>query len=459
MPTKPIFKIRSNSADAVLNAIRNSASVNYQNLVPYASRESNNIQKIGAIIMDMPQLQNEFINTLVNRIARVLITSRSYKNPWRFFKKGLMEFGSTVEEIFVDLIDVQEQSMERAEAEVFKRHIPEIKSAFHTINYNEVYPVTIEQKRLRRAFLSWSGVDELIAYIVEKVYTSAEYDEFQVMKYMLAVRITEGLMYAKQIPTVQTSNMKEIAAIIKGISNDITFMKRQYNIAGVANHSEKERQYLIMNSYFDAAFDVEVLASAFNMDKAQFMGHHVLVDGFGDLDINRLSKLFATNPTYQEFSAEELTALNNIPAVLVDEDFFMVFDNFLQFDENFNGLGPYWNYFYHTDKTFSTSPFAPAILFVQGTPTVTSVTVSPETANVAPGGSLLLTANVVTSNYASQGVSWSLDVDEDVAVIGYTGLLEVASTATGTITVTATSIFDPTKKDTATITVGTGGTG
>ena len=168
---------------------------------------------------------------------------------------------------------------------------------------------------------------------------------------------------------------------IKGISNTFTFLKTKYNVAGVATKSDKSEQYLIVNADFDATMDVEVLATAFNMEKAEFMGHKVLVDSFGDLDIDRLNELFKDDPNYMEISEDDLSKLDDIPAILVDENWFMIFDNFQSFTENYNGQGLYWNLFYHVWKTFSVSPFANNALFVAGTPTVTSVTVSPKTAN------------------------------------------------------------------------------
>ena len=135
-------------------------------------------------------------------------------------------------------------------------------------------------------------------------------------------------MYPVTIPTVQESNMKSIVSAIKGVSNNYEFMSADYNVAGVQTFTKKSDQYLLVNSKFDAVMDVEVLASAFNMDKAEFAGRRVLVDSFGKLDIERLNVLFADDPTYTEIGASDLQALDAIPCILVDKDWFMIFDNF-----------------------------------------------------------------------------------------------------------------------------------
>lgn len=452
MPVKPKIRTLTTSAADILNVIRNNASVDYRNYVPKAdANDVESVRTIGAIIMDYPALQNEFLNALVNRIGRVMLTSKMYSNPIAFFKKGVLEYGESIEEIFVNIAKVQEFNPEIAEQEVFKRVVPDVRAAFHIMNYQKFYKATVTQEQLKQAFLSWDGVTDLIARIVDSMYTGANYDEFLVMKYLLARHILDGRVYPVTVPTVNAENAKAIVTTVKGVSNKLTFMNSEYNPAAVRTFTEKFDQYMIVNSVFDATMDVNVLASAFNMDKAEFLGHRVLIDGFGDLDVARLGEIFAGDPTYHEPSQAELTALNAIPAVIVDKDWFMVFDMLTQFTEQYNGQGLYWNYFYHVWKTFSVSPFANSVLFVPGTPSVTSVTVSPTTASVPKGGSVSLSAVVATEYFAPQTVVWtSSAADVKVSAAGVVTVDADAKSASATIT--ATSAFDETKTATCEIT-------
>lgn len=454
MPVKPKIRTLTTSAADILNVIRNNASVDYRNYVPKAdANDVESVRTIGAIIMDYPALQNEFLNALVNRIGRVMLTSKMYSNPIAFFKKGVLEYGESIEEIFVNIAKVQEFNPEIAEQEVFKRVVPDVRAAFHIMNYQKFYKATVTQEQLKQAFLSWDGVTDLIARIVDSMYAGANYDEFLVMKYLLARHILDGRVYPVTVPTVNADNAKAIVTTVKGVSNKLTFMNSDYNPAAVRTFTDKTDQYMIVNSVFDATMDVNVLASAFNMDKAEFLGHRVLIDGFGDLDVARLGEIFAGDPTYNEPSQDELTALNAIPAVIVDKDWFMVFDMLTQFTEQYNGQGLYWNYFYHVWKTFSVSPFANSVLFVPGTPSVTSVAVSPTTVTIPKGGSAALSCVVVTEYFAPQTVVWTSNAaDVKVSVSGVVTVDADATSATATIT--ATSAFDDTKKATCTVTVG-----
>lgn len=453
MPVKPKIVTLTNASVDILNAIRNNASVNYRDHVPMATSDADSIREIGAVIMDYPALQNEFLSALVNRIGKVLLTSKTYDNPWAMFKKGMLEFGESIEEVFVNIAKPFQFDPAVAESQVFKRQIPDVRSAFHIMNYQKYYKTTIENDRLRQAFLSWQGITDLIAKIVDSLYTGANYDEFITMKYMVARHILNGRMYPVSIPEVTTANMKNIVSTIKGISNKFEFLSSSYNIAGVMNTSKKKEQYMLVNSDFDAIMDVEVLASAFNMDKAEFAGRRVLVDSFGSLDVERLNELFKDDPTYVEIGQDELTALDAIPAVLVDKEWFMIFDNYNNFTEQYNGEGLYWNYWYHVWKTFSVSPFANNALFIPGTPSVTSVTVTPSALTVEAGQSVALSVAVETNYFAPKTVTWTSNT-EGVTVNGAGIVIVGADVAPGTsVTITATSTFDNNKSGTCTITV------
>lgn len=451
MPVKPHIKTLTNSSVDILNAIRNSSTTNYKEYVPIATPNTESLREIGTIIMDSPNLQNEFLNALVNRIGRVIVTSKLYDNPLKMFKKGILEFGETIEEIFVNIAKPFQYDTSTSEQTVFKREMPDVRSSFHIMNYQKYYKVTIQNEQLRQAFLSWDGITNLIAKITESMYTSANYDEFQVIKYLLAKHIINGTMHTETI--LDNLALEKKVSAIKAISNKFTFPRSDYNLAGVVNQTLKDNQYILVNADFEAEMSVEVLATAFNMNKAEFIGHEVLVDGFGDIDIDRLNKLFEGDNTYTELSQDELDALNKIPAVLVDENFFMIFDNLIKFTEIYNGEGLYWNYWLHTWKTFSVSPFANNTVFVPAIPTVTDVTVSPSTLTLNKNSSFTFTANVTTTNFASKEVDWT--VDSDNATISKSGMVTILDSAkTGNkITVTATSVYDNDKKGESTITI------
>lgn len=345
----------------ILNVIRQNASYDYQQNVPVVATV-NDIPKVGEIIYGTPAFANQFINALVNRIAIVRVQSATFNNPYSILKKGYIEYGETVEDIFVSIAKAVDFNVEKAAKREFQRTIPDVRSAFHVMNWRVMYPVTIQDENLRQAFLSIEGVQNLITKIVDAVYTAAEYDEFLLFKYLLIKAISHGKMYPTSIGA--GTDLSEAAVQFRGTSNLLPFMSSEYNEAGVKTNTPKERQVIFMDAMFNAQFDVNVLASAFNMDKADFMGRLFLIDNWTDFDNERFDIIRANSDGIEEVTADELALLANVKAVILDDNWFQVYDNNNKFTEKYVASGLYWNYFYHTWKTVSNSPFANAVVFV-----------------------------------------------------------------------------------------------
>ena len=352
----------------ILNTIRMNASYEYQSSVPSITK-AEEIPKVGEVICGYPAMANQFLTTLINRIAAVRVKSATFNNPYEPLKKGYLEFGETIEEIFVNIAKGVEYSAEKAESREFKRTVPDVKSAFHIMNWRVMYPVTIQDEDLRRAFLSIDGVQDLIARIVDAVYTAANYDEFLLFKYMLIKSIASGKLYPVAF---DATNLKKAAVEFRGKSNLLPFMSSKYNAAGVKNTTPKDRQAIFMDAEYNAAFDVEVLASAFNMEKADFMGRLHLIDDWASFDNERFDIIRTNSDGLEAVSSEELALMANVKAVLIDEDWFQIYDNNNKFTEKYVASGLYWNYFYHTWKTVSWSPYANAIVFVDDAATVSA---------------------------------------------------------------------------------------
>jgi len=353
----------------IINTIRQNAGYEYQSLVPQITSE-HDIPAVGEVLFGYPALANQFLNALVNRIALVAIKSATFNNPYNRLKKGYLEFGQTIEDVFVEIAKAREFSAEKAEARELKRTLPDVRSAFHTMNWRVQYPVTIQDEDLRMAFVSVDGVRDLIAKIVDGVYNGAEYDEFLLFKYLLIKGVSHGMMYPVSIG--DGTNMKTAAVQFRGTSNDMTFLHTKYNMNGVHTKTDKGNQIIFMDSYFNAQYDVDVLASAFNMDKATFMGSLYLIDDFTSFDNERFSVIRENSDMIEEVTSDELALLANVKAIIVDEEWFQVYDNNNRFTQVYVSSGMYWNYNYNVWKTVSTSPFSNAVAFVTSNATITA---------------------------------------------------------------------------------------
>ena len=425
-----------NGAD-VLNVIRNNASAVYQDRIPEATAE--NLHEVGDAILTFEAQSNEFVNALINRIGLIILNNRMASNPLGVLKKGRLAVGETIEEIYIDVIKAQTYDPRAAQDTLFKRHLPAVSSVFHSVNSELNYPLTISNEQLRKAFMSYDSLDRFIAGLVDSMYKSATLDEFIQMKQLISEWNKSGRFIIEPItPVTDAATAREAMIKIKAVSDGMTIFNNQMNYAGVWTNTPKDEQYLITTPDFNARMDVDVLAAAFHMDKAEFAGHVIVVDNIGDL------------------------ADAGIEAILVDRNWYQVYDYLRTFKTAYNGEGLYWNYFYHVWMVYSLSPFANAVAFGTAKPTVTAVTVNPAAATVKPGGSVQITTSVTGTGDPTSKCTFAISGATDPeTVVSPMGKVVLGSKETGSlgnsknqITVTATSVQDTSKTATCTITVG-----
>lgn len=431
-------KLDARSID-ILNVIRNNASYAYQKDVPEITKEQD-IPKVGEILFGNPTHANEFINALVNRIALVRVQSATFNNPYKHLKKGYLEFGESVEDIFVGIIKAVKYDPEKAPSREFKRTLPNVQSVFHVTNWRVMYPITIEKQALRRAFTSADGVTNLISTIINQVYTSAEYDEYLLFKYLLIKTISHGKVYPQPIVT---ADMNSVAVAFRGKSNLLPIdMTGRFNELHVQNNTPIKNQCIFMDADFNAKFDVEVLASAFNLNKAEFIGKLHLIDDFSSFDNERFEAIREESTELEEVTEDELALMKDVKGVLLDEEWFQVYDNLFEFNETPVGSGLYWNYWLHCWKTVSYSPFANAIVFVDSTASIA------KPANI--------TVKITGKDISEVGTIFTLNVQDDTATLAPNTLNFVQTetlTADGIAVQKYGAVIIPSTKSTSEITL------
>jgi len=347
-----------------LNMIRNELGGAYAKAVPVA--DERNIGEVGIGINSLPEHRNSFLNQLVDRIGLVVIKHKSLNNPLGKFKKGTMPLGYTIEEIYTDITKAKKFDPADAESTLYKREIPDTKAFFHQRNREDFYEQTVSQAELKAAFVSYQNLDNFVTGIFEALYNSAEVDEYLYMRKLIDEFYAKGFFHHVKVeaPTDEASG-KKLVKKIRATARKLTLGmgSRKYNHTGVHTRSEIEGLHLFITADTEAEIDVEVLAAAFNMGKADFMGKVTVIDEFAD-------------PTIQ--------------AALVDEDWFMCYDNNIEMTNVYNAKGLYWNYFYHVWQTLSCSTLENAVVFSTAdapTPTEPKATIDPKTASVKAGES------------------------------------------------------------------------
>ncbi len=408
----------------IVNAIRNSVGDSFQKYVPLASVD--NIAEVGAGILVNQSIQNEFITSLVDRIGLVVLKKISLTNSLKKFKKGAMPMGRTIEEIFVDITKGKKYDPDSSAETVFKREIPNVKTLFHERNRQDFYEQTIQDDSLKSAFVSWANFENFTTQIISAIYNSAEVEEYEYMVMLVDNYYSKGLFTVVKVDKPDTETAaKDFIKKLRATATKMTLPtgSREFNSLAVRTRSEMDDLHLLIDADLEAQVDVDVLAKAFNMDRTNFVGKVTVIDGF---------------------------ASAGLEAVLIDKDWYMVYDNLLKLETIRNPKGLYWNYFYHVWQTLSVSRFENAVAFVSGdVAPVTQVIVDPTILSLRAGNTFQFNSYVRQNDKEKRDVVWSVTGSTGTVVAGGTsisqsGILTLDKDQTGQLSVKATVTYiDP----------------
>lgn len=459
MATRPIVKNLNATSVGILNWVLANQS-GYLAGAPAVQNTVESIRQVGEFINAYQPRQNQFLSSLVNRIGLVIVSSKAYSNPWKWIKKGTLDYGEAIEDIYVNLAKVEnfhaDGSTNDLLADLFGTRKPDVQAAFHQMNFQKKYPVTVSEDQLRTAFTSFDGVNNLIEYIVQSLYTAFEYDELCVYQYMLGRLAIEGKIKSITIPAVVDKDTAEGAVeAIKNVSDEMTFLKTKYNMAGVFTHTAKTEQYVLKSIDVNNKLSVKVLAPAFNMDEVTFAGHQVLLDDYDEAKLVRMNELLGDNPEFVAFTEDEVSKLRNIKAYVLDEGFLFQYDKLVKMTEQNIPNELKWNYFLHHWALFSASPFKNACAFTTDVADVTEIAVTPSEASIFTGQTMQFEATVKGTGLFDADVEWSIaGANSEDTVINRSGQLTIGKDEDAeSITVTATSVAKSSVAGEATVAV------
>ena len=422
----------------ILNSIRstimaNGSVIDYADRIPEATQD--NLKDIGKALFSYEPAMNQFLNELINRIGMVYVHDKLYNNKLKFLKRGYLEYGDSIEEIFVDLAKAIHYVPAPAtgnECDVYKQYKPEIVSAFHRVNREDTYPITINEEMLKRAFTGYQAFSSFVAGIFNSVYRADEVDEYILFKQLLGETLSNSYLVQVTKPTDKTtSEAFSIAMRSNGLA--LEYVSRKYNSAGVATNTDLSDQILILRSDIVPVIDVTQLANNFNLNLAQpISGRIIVIDDFGQGN-------------------------DNIIGGIIDRDFSMIYDTVYKTDSIYNPRHLYWNYFLHHHQIIASSPFANAIGFTTETivPAIESLTVLPATQSIAKGYSNSVRTVVDFVGDIDTSVTYSIaTATSDNTHVTESGEVFIGADETAsTLTVTATSVANGEKTATATINV------
>ena len=413
----------------VFNVIRSNASEVYMNTVPSATES--NIQLISNILFNdaYQPLLNEFVTNLINRIGLTIVRNKSYDNPLAIFKKGSMPLGTDIQDIFTNPAEAEQYEYSNtAMAKLLTITDPDTHVAYYQRNRKDLYTKTISREGLQGAFVSWDKFEEFISSITTSLYSGNYISEFEYTKALIDGAYDNDKVIVETVTNpIDEATAKAFLKKVRALYNKLSFPSTQYNAyskfsgakGSIKTWTDKDRVVLIIKADAMAEVDVEALASAFNIDKADFMGRVIQVDSFEN---------------------------EEIIGVICDEAWLQIYDNILRFDEFYNARVMAWNEYLHAWGTFAICPFANAVVLATAQPQpATAVSVTDVSVNV--GATANVTVTLTPSNATSELTYESSD--ETVFTVSSLGVVKGVGAGTGTLTVKT----DNGLSDNATVTV------
>lgn len=346
MVDKRIAVLKDKSNVAIADRIRNNASMEYRNRIPEATQAG--IEATLEALVSYRPHWNEFVDALVNRIGTVYARNISWTNPLAEFKRGMLSYGDTIEEIQVGLLEshLYDPDRDYMEKTLFGRELPEVQSNFHTVNRQEFYKVTVNDMLLRRAFLESGGLNSFVSQLMEAPSTSDQWDEFLLTTSLFETYESNGGFYHVNVPNAadlssDATDARGALRKMRAMADTIKFPSTRYNAAGMPTFANPEDLLLFVTPEFNAAIDVEALAGAFNVDKADLHGRIVPIP-------------------------KEHFRIDGAQAIMTTKDFFVIADTLLENTSQQNAANIHTNYFLHHHSIISASRFVPAVLFWDG---------------------------------------------------------------------------------------------
>ena len=368
----------------------------YQEQVPVVNHYTSS-QVYGQSLLALPSdMRNKFIQALVNRIAYTKFVMDYFENPLQELAGDDLPLGAIGQEIYVNPARGRVYNIDDF-AGLLAKYESDVKTEYSEINFDVQYPVTIIRKELEKAFVSWGDFESFLMGISTSLYNGAYIDDYKYTKKLISNAYATNSV---QMETFSFSNASaptadELKGFVKKLRKaflDFKSPSTAYNawskVGGygrsIVSWSKPEDVVLFISNFLASELDVEVLASAFNMDKADLMGKVYYVDSF---DI------------YDDEGTKQFDG-SNIYALICDKRWFKIRTKDMFMDEFYNANNRSWQQYLNVIKSFNYSLFANAYMLVGAIPTyhITSASFAETSPTVEENAKITLHLNTIPFN-------------------------------------------------------------
>lgn len=347
-----------------LNAIRE-ASVSegtiYHQYLPIVD-ENTDIGSFGTPILNNTPVMNEFMNRLVNRIVYTSFENKYFNNPLQILEGDRIPLGYSGQEIYINPAKGRKYDVNDF-AGLLVKYESDLKVQYTTINMDLQYPVTVSRHKLKQAFVSWDALDNFVMELSNSLYNGAYIDEFRFTKGLVSAAYSSNQVQVRTISAISSeATAKTFVQTARELFLNMQLPSTEYNawtkVGGygreVLTYSRPEDIVFLIRNDVRAYLDVNVLAEAFNMSKADLLGRIIPVDNFDQYDDNG-TKIF-------DGSA--------IIGFIGDSSWFRIKRQDMYLDEFYNANNRTWQYYLNLTKMYNYSLFANGVVLATSAPSV-----------------------------------------------------------------------------------------
>lgn len=385
-----VLTAQGKDLSVVLNAIRSTASSAYQTTVPMAT--ASNIMDVGSAVLNAPvAIRNEFMSNLYNKVGLTLIDSPVIENEFSFLKKGTLEYGQMIEDIYVGLAQAETYITGMHDGDTGYpdpfaiKKLPHF-SAFYSTILSRQYTVTRHLTDLKKAFHSGGGVEQFVAGMMNALVSGENYDDMRATIGLIARQIEAAqtatnfkgnvhlltdynTKYSKTLTATTAFNdqgfIKYFANQLKKYSKRLRHLRTDMNIAGVQQTLPQNKQRIMMLEDITVDFDTELMAWAYNSKE-------FLLNGVDEIDA--WYSIGADNAQPPVVSPESIvrkadftnsaTGSSQCIAMIYDVDMIKIYNKERIASDQANNKGNYWNMFMSLEDIYACSPYKNFVCFM-----------------------------------------------------------------------------------------------
>lgn len=379
-------------------------------------------------------LMNEFFKVLIKRIVYTQVVSiRLFNSPLAFLEGEKMPLGYIGQEIFINPAKGRKFDVNDF-AGLLAKYEADVKVQYMHLNSDIQYPVTITRAKLKTAFTTWSNLEEFINGISQSLYNGAYIDRYNFTKGLVASAYNQN---AVQISVIQNPNTEALAKQFLTEARTAYLNMQEptskYNAwrkmggygRDVLTWTPAEDIVFLIRNDVGAYLDVNVLAQAFNIDKAELLGRIKYVQDFNEYDKD--------GNIVQDGS--------NILGIMCDKAFFRIKNQETTMDEFYNANNRTWQMYLNDVNMYQFSMFANALVFATAMPNVpvTAMEFNNKSQSVKTGEEIIVQLSTTPAS-ATQTITYAL-ANDDYAIADKIDdrHVKITGVAEGTVKLTATA--------------------